>query len=724
MTTAAPEGMLTPRRVLAARWATAVWTTAYLPMSREEVEAHLVELLDGIVDELAAGDAADGATDGAIEGATDGATSAGAGLIAAHATGQLSLPRTAEVLGAGLPRLPELAGRPGIADAVISALGRLAGGYADALRRRTFEQQEDVKQALERVLRLSEVRFREVFTASAVGIAISDLDGTMVRANRAFAEILGYSEADLVRRDLLALFVRGAGDQLRVAYQDVVNGKIDRFRLQRPMLRKDGDEAWVILAVSALRDEHGAITHQLTMVEDITDLHLLQERLNSQALHDVLTGLPNRQSFALRVESTLGQLEPATVVTLLQLDLDGFSVINDGFGHEVGDRLLQLVAQRLQLVFAEEHALIARIASDEFAVLVENSPATPDVATLAARINQELSEPAYLSPHESAPRFRGDPDDEIGLALTASIGVVQRLAGAIAHTELLRQADATLRRAKSNGHRQWALFDAPQDARDRERYATVAGMPGALENGQFRLEYQPLVRLADRQVVGVEALICWDHPEHGTLGHDQVIDLAGHTGVVLPIGAWLLGTACAEAMRWPAGQAGAPPVLSINLATAQANDPDLIAMVNGVLGSVGLPPDRLQLGLPVRALLCEEGDAEDNLQVLADMGVRTSIHGFGGGHGGLVFLEDLPVRGVRIAGWLAQRLAQRPDSVSARALTDLMSLVHTFEVTVTVAGLVSESCADWWHKAGADVACGDWFAPPGPPEAITELLGH
>jgi EAL domain-containing protein (putative c-di-GMP-specific phosphodiesterase class I) len=250
-------------------------------------------------------------------------------------------------------------------------------------------------------------------------------------------------------------------------------------------------------------------------------------------------------------------------------------------------------------------------------------------------------------------------------------------------------------------------------------------MPGALENGQFRLEYQPLVRLADRRLIGVETLICWDHPDLGVLRHDEVIELAGRTGVVLPIGSWLLRTACAEAARWHRLLGDAAPILSINLATAQANDPDLVGTVNDVLSSVDLPPDRLLLGLPVRALLCEEGDAEDNLQVLADTGVRTSIHGFGGGHGGLVFLEDLPVQAVRIAGWLAQRLAERPESVSARALTDLISLVHTFDVTVIVAGLLRESSADWWHKAGADVACGDFFAPPGRPEAIAELLlGH
>jgi diguanylate cyclase (GGDEF)-like protein/PAS domain S-box-containing protein len=697
-------------------------------MSGEEFEASLQGLLDAIVDELAgqraddvagtpsgdaagtpSGDAA-GTPPGDLTGepAGDAATNAGTALVAAHAVGQQSLLRSIEVLGTGLPELPELAGQPAVTQAVVSVLGRIATGYSDAIRRKTFGQQEDVKQALERVLRLSETRFREVFVASAVGIAISDLDGTLVRANRALAEILGYTPAELTHRNLYELFVRGAGDQLRAAYRDVVSGKIERFRLHRPMLRKDGDEAWAIIAVSALRDMYGAITHHLTMVEDITDLHLLQERLNSQALHDVLTGLPNRQAFALKVESALGQLDPAAMITLFQLDVDSFSVINDGLGYHVGDRLLQLVTQRLQFVFAEEDALIARIASDEFAVLVENSPNTPDVATLAARINEELSEPAYL--------------EEVGLAVTVSIGVVQRPAGSVTHVELLRQADSTLRRAKNNGRRQWALFDAPQDARDRERYTRVAAMPGALENGEFRIEYQPLVRLADRRVIGIEALISWDRPGHGTMRHDEVMELAGHTGVVLSIGTSMLRAACADAARWHELLGDATPTLSINLASAQANDPDLVGTVNGVLSSVGLPAHQLQLGLPVRALLCEDGDAEDNLQVLADTGVRTSLHGFGAGHGGLVFLEDLPVRAVRIAAWLVRRLAQRPDSVTGRALTDLMSLVHMFGAAVVIPGLPTQELADWWRHAGADIASGSFYAPPGPPEAITDLL--
>jgi len=698
------------RRTLARDWAAAVLTTAYLPMSDVEVEEHLLELVDGIVDQLAVGGSG-----------TAPAWAAGSGLVAVHCTGQHSLQRSVEALAAGLPRVPELAAFHDIDARVIPVLGALGAGYADALRRKTFQQQEDVKQALARVLMLSEARFREVFTGSAIGIAISDLDGTLVQTNHALAEILGYEDAELVERNLRDLVhSEGAvnGDHLWLAYQDVVNGRSERFRIERPMVRKDGEQIWVYLAVSVLRDEAARPTHHVTMVEDITDLHLMQVQLNNQALHDVLTGLPNRQSFALRLESTLGQLDPAATVTLFHLDIDSFSVINDGLGHHVGDQLLRLVAQRLAVVFADERATIARIASDEFVVLVEDSPNTPDVATLAATINDELSEPAYL--------------DGMGLAVTVGIGVVQRQAGGITPAELLRQSDSTLRRAKGNGKRQWAIFDRHQDRLDRDRFTMAAGMPGSLENGEFQVEYRPVARLSDDRVMAVEARIRWDHPDGGPLGHDEVMKLAEQTGMVLPIGQWLLRMACTQAVGWSAAFAdaalgdsalgdGAPP-LAINLATPQANDPDLVGTVNDVLGSTGLAPGLLQLGLPVRALLCEEGDAEDNLQVLADMGVGTSIHGFGGGHGGLVFLEDLPVQSVWIAGWLVDRLAERPESVTGRALHDLISLVHTFDATVVTAGVRTAEQAAWWRKAGGDLACGDWFAAPGPPDAIVERL--
>ena len=698
------------RRELASRWASAVETTAYLPLSRAELRQRLAELVDAMADQLATGQKPQAAAD------------AGATLVRLHCTDWRSLRRTVEVLGNGLPELPELSGTE-----VITALGMLSASFADELRRRTLEQQEEVAKALEHVLRLSEARFREVFTSSVIGIAISDVDGRLVRSNRALANILGYPDGEPGVDNVFALLGQGNNDQLRHAYRELVGGLVPRFRLERSLTRRDGELVWVYLAVSALHDDEGRITHHVTMVEDITDLHLMQAQLNNQALHDVLTGLPNRQSFELRVESTLGQLDPSATVTLLHLDLDGFSMVNNSLGQQTGDWLLRLVARRLTDIFAGERAVIARIGGDEFAILVENSPTTPPAATLAAKINEELSEPAYR--------------EDIGLAASASIGVVQRPAGGIDHTELLRQSDATLRRAKRKGKRQWAIFDHRQDAADRRLFQAAAGMPGELENGNFRLDYRPFVRLAslsspggadgaegvgeDRVpagIVTVQALLHWDHPERGQLGHDDVVSFAEHTGMVLPIGDWMLNTACKQAAAWLARFGASAPPLAINLPVGQASDPDLTAAVNRALRATGLPADRLHIGLPVGALLGGESEADDNMQVLAEMGVLTSIHGFGDSHGGLVLLEDLPVLSVWMAGWLVRRIAKRPGSVAGQALGDLVPLVHNFGATVCIPEIQTEVEATWWRSAGADLAGGDLFGPASPPEEITARL--
>jgi EAL domain-containing protein (putative c-di-GMP-specific phosphodiesterase class I) len=193
---------------------------------------------------------------------------------------------------------------------------------------------------------------------------------------------------------------------------------------------------------------------------------------------------------------------------------------------------------------------------------------------------------------------------------------------------------------------------------------------------------------------------------------------------VLPIGEWMLDTACRQAVAWRGRFGDAAPPLAVNLPPAQASDPDLVAAVNRALGETGLPAHGLQLALPVRSLLRGDGDAEDNLQVLAEMGVPTSIHGFGDGYGGLVFLEDLPVTSVWIAGWLVRRMADRPESVTGRALAGLISLVHTFAVRVTVAEIATAEQARWWRGIGADVACGALFGEPGPPDELTDLLAR
>jgi diguanylate cyclase (GGDEF)-like protein/PAS domain S-box-containing protein len=703
-----PQGTGDARMRLARQWAAAIAPTAYVAMSPAQVEQMLLDLVGHLVDGIAAG--GHGASTRKFE-------RVGERLAEVNFTGPQSLFETIQVLGAGLPAQPEVSGLDDLPATILVALGGVAAGYTSAVRNHTLEQQEDVNRALvharrqaERRLDVSEERFRGVFTSTAAGIAITDLDGNFVEINDALIEILGYQRDELTDRTLYDLVQRDDAAALRIAYYDLARADVSAstVRMQYRMTRCDGESAHVYLTGSVLHNADGVPSHFVTLVEDISELQSLQESLIRQALHDVQTGLPNRQYFRTTLERVLAKPHQSTdTVTLLYLDIDGFSVINSGLGHRVGDQLLQIVAKRLADVFTSERATIARLGDDEFAVLIEGGPNPPDVAALASTINDELSEPTYIA--------------NLGLAASATIGIVRRQVRGATADELIRQADSTLQRAKANGKRQRLLYDERLDAANRDRFTLAASMPGAMENGEFRLMYEPRVQLDGRHVVAIEAMLEWHHPERGVVSYERCMELADLTGMVLPLSKWLLRTASEQAVGWRT-ELGGLPTLSIQLAPAQANDPDLVRTVDSVLDATGLPPAALQLGIPVRSLLYEDLDAENNLDVLIEMGVQTALVGFGGCEGSLGLVEDHRVQAVKVSPCLAVRLAVRPASLPARGTADFVRLLRDSGVSVIVPSIQSEAQATWWLELGADIAQGGLFSAPITPDEIPGLL--
>ncbi len=420
--------------------------------------------------------------------------------------------------------------------------------------------------------------------------------------------------------------------------------------------------------MSVLRDAAGSPTHHITMVKDVTDVHLLEQRLRHQSLHDLLTGLPNRNYFVIHLDALRERAGPSTTILLCKIDLDCFAVVNDGLGQGMGDLLLRSVAGRLQALVAGERAMVARFGADEFAILIEESPTTPNDATLAASINAELSEPVSLA--------------DRGLAVSACVGIVRRPARETGTAELIRAAEATLHQAKRTGRGQWGQYDPPADAAQRARYAVATAMPEAWETGQVTLHYQPLVRLdptaADAgRIVALAALLRWDHPQRGVVAHEECIALAEQT--------------------------------------------DLVAVVRGALDAAQLRPEDIQLGMPVEVIVAGHGDSEDNVGTLADIGVGTVLTRYGQAVGNLVLLQSLPVQGVELAGRLV-RMAAQPDSVVRSALAGLVPLIRRTGTAVAVAGIDNAEQADWWRHTGADSARGAVFAPPVAPQAIPDLL--
>ncbi|MGH3718610.1 MAG: putative bifunctional diguanylate cyclase/phosphodiesterase [Pseudonocardiaceae bacterium] len=700
-----PESDLTVAE-LARAWAAVASRTTYLPMSGDEIEQLLTRLINRLVTAVTA------------QLDEQAAVGVAAELIAHGLTGSKSIGRSIEILSGGLPRLAELRHIDGRDAAVSRVLGALAGGYAEELRQRTLEEQYQVTQALlwaktdaERELSISEARFRQVFSESAVGISISDLDGTMNTVNRAFAHVVGRAPADLIGAALPEL-LHGAGDpELGEAYRRLARGELRRFRRRGQLITADGEVVSIFLAGFLLRDTHGVPTHHVITVENITELYLLQQELSQQALHDRLTGLPNEHYFMSRLKDVLEGAAPSSMITVCRVNLDNFAVINDGIGPEAGEFLLRSVATRLQELVADKRAMVARMGNDDFAIMIENGMDSHDLSVFASSINIRLCEPIYL--------------DNRGIAVSAGVGVAHGLAGATSHRELVRAANITLHRAKRIGRGQWDLYDAGHDAHQREHAQLAAEIPGAWESGEIDLQYQPVCRLDDGSIVALRAVLSWDRADGTMLGHSECLALAEQTGLVLSLGRWIVEKASGAYVQVSTCRPGIVPLLRVDLTAQLSQDPDLVGVVREALSDTGLRPEQLWVGVPLAALTRRRGDVMDNVGTLAQLGAAVVLLGAQVDFGSPTYVEDLPVGAVELAPDIVARIARSgDDSMIAHAVRVGVPLVRSAGLTVIVPGVDTPEQARWWRDAGANTAFGAHFGPPVPDtELPTRLAG-
>lgn len=368
------------------------------------------------------------------------------------------------------------------------------------------------------------------------------------------------------------------------AYREMLRGREARLRCTRRLKHPDGQSAWVQVTVSPLT------THDEGLLMSVTDISAhreLQGRLRHLQMHDPVTRLPNRTLFFERLTAALeaeSYEENGTGrIGLCYLDLDGFKAVNDTLGHRVGDRLLAAVAERLtrcadEAGYARASApLVARLGGDEFALLVEDSTGTDQLADLAESVLEAVQAPFDLAGQR--------------VSVSASIGVVERQAAGTSPTALMQAADTTLYWAKADGKARWTLFDPERNAHRMTRQALASTLRPAIERGEFVLEYQPLVGMDNGRLRGVEALVRWNHPQFGVLTPNRFIGLAEEDGSIVPLGRWVLVTACRQARRWQLEHPDEPPLfVSVNVAVRQVWDSDLVADVAETLAETGLAP--------------------------------------------------------------------------------------------------------------------------------------
>ena len=686
----------------AAKWAKAVERIGFVPLSGAELRTLLRDLAARFIDTLHA-EPFDCAPAEAI-----GAALADAGCTHPEAL-RVSL---------GVLRDPPRAGavpRPRRSERLARLHARVATGYATALRDRTLVEQERLARAIvsahgdvERALSDSESRFRALFEGAALGIGMADIDGRIIQANAALGALLGYTPdelcrlnvGDLVHADSSPIDWGSPASSAGAAGGDRLR---DHVRLERAYYRKDGTVVWTDVTVSLLRDQAGEPRYTVAMVEDITDRHELEERLRYQALHDPLTGLPNRTFFAERLAEAFAGTDPNALVGLCYLDLDGFKRINDSLGHDVGDRLLIAVAKRLQRTVAARGHLVARMGGDEFVILSEKAD-HDELTALADQVLYSLDLPVRSGPH--------------GMRVSASIGIVAQPVGASGPAEILKAADLTLYRAKAAGRGRWARYDAELNAAQVARYALVEALPDAVQRGEFSLLYQPLVSLRTGTACGVEALLRWHHPERGTLSPDEFIDLAEESGVISAIGGWVLREACRQAATWWRRFPDREFYVSVNIATAQTYDPALVGDVLSILHESGLPPTLLQLELTESAMLNEIAPVEA-LRALAEAGIRIAIDDFGTGYSNLAYLKTLPVAGLKLARQFTDGLGTPVDT---HIVKTLIELAHVLDLAVTAEGVETPDQLTQLTEMNCDVVQGWHLSMPLPADEMTAVL--
>ncbi|MEH0935078.1 putative bifunctional diguanylate cyclase/phosphodiesterase [Micromonospora psammae] len=695
----------------AAEWARAVRRLAFVPLSADETErlllVHTVRLGQALL---------------APEFSAVAAEDVGRALVEAHLTEPRVLDWSVLALGDRfLARvLPGRVGEPEAADRVAALQGALAAGFARALRDRTFSQQERIarsawqaRDAVERALRDSEARFRAVFTGAAIGIGIAGTDGRIIDVNQSFAEMLGYTIEELRQINVASLFHADDAAGMWELYQELIEGKHDTVRVEKRYHRKDGSVVWTDLAVSLVRHDDGRPRFTVAMIEDITERYELQQRLRFQALHDPLTGLPNRTLFFETLGQLFGTAGPEQRIGICFLDLDGFKAVNDSLGHDLGDRLLVTIARRLADCVAGLGHLVARMGGDEFVILVDGGEGIDDAVGVA-----ELALAAV-----SAPVLMGDQQ----LAVSASVGVVECPAAETSVSDLMKAADTTLYWAKAEGRGRWAVYDPERSAADIARSALAAGLPAALDRGEFVLHYQPIVSLLDGSMRAVEALVRWRHPELGLVGPDRFIGLAEETGLIVQLGEWVLGQACRDARAWHRDFPAAKLVVSVNLAARQADDPAIVDTVAAALDRTGLPAELLQLELTESAVMGTAGEPLRSLRRLAALGVRLAIDDFGTGYSNLAYLRRLPIHCLKLAGPFVEGIkAEEPDAPAdhrdERIVDALVRLAHALELWVTAEAVETGTQAERLRALRCDTGQGRWFGPPEPAERITARL--
>jgi diguanylate cyclase (GGDEF)-like protein/PAS domain S-box-containing protein len=544
-------------------------------------------------------------------------------------------------------------------------------------------------------LRMAEARYRGIVENAVEGIFQITPEGRFISANPAMARILGFASPDRL--------IAGANADMmlnklaREAFERVIGTFGEVVDFVSEVHRPDGTKTWISQNTRAVRNTAGAIAYYEGMAVDISARRQAEENLIKSAFHDALTGLPNRFLFFERLSQLLarGQRAPNSAFAALFLDCDRFKLINDSYGHLAGDNLLIALSQRLSHRLRPTDTL-ARLGGDEFAVLIEGSAMPASALALAERLHEACREPMQINEHE--------------IYVSLSIGVACARSGQYAEAEaILRDADIAMYRAKDKGRNTTVLFEPGMHQAVVSRLEVEIQLRHALERGEFVVHYQPIFALKNKRIAGFEALVRWGHPSRGLVPPSDFIPTAEETGMIVPIGDWVLQEACAFAASWQRrhGAIADDLFMSVNLSPAQLDHHDAAQRVAAVLGTTGLPGTKLKLEITESAMMSNPLEVHKTLSDIAKLGVQLCVDDFGTGYSSLSYLHTFPVGTLKIDRTFTARLTAGREHVEM-ARTILL-LGQNLGMTVIAEGIETAMQCDWFRAAGCNYGQGYYF---------------
>ncbi len=551
-----------------------------------------------------------------------------------------------------------------------------------------------------------EVRLAAILKSIGDAVIATDLEGCITCMNPVAERMTGWKQEEALGRDLTEVFrvVDGFTPPTEVLSTNLLDPQKIDFH-HSIVFARDRTETPIDITTTPVRDYKGNMIGNVLVFKDITIYKRLKRRLSWEAAHDPLTKLPNRSLFREALERALARAKKQdSLIAVLFLDLDWFKLVNDNFGHLVGDQLLVAVARRIKACL-RPNAIVGRLGGDEFAVLLEEIKEAGDVKPLAERIKETLKSSFHLAGKE--------------VFVSASIGIALSSNGGDKAEDFLHNADRAMYRVKALNRTECRLCEASVIPRSPVLLESVADLQRAIDQREFIIEYQPIISLASGNLTGVEALLRWNHPQRGLLAPREFIPIAEATGLIVPIGEWLLRIVCAQTKAWQS-MVAVPVRVAVNVSTRQLLDTEMLRLVEAILEETALTPSLLDLELSEHIAVKDLDLISPVLERLNRIGIRISMDDFGIGYSSLNRLKRLPISSIKIDQSFIQDINSGTDNAALTAA--IIAMGHCLKLNVVAEGVEKKEQLEFLRSQGCDEIQGYLLSHPMSDTKLTKQL--